>query len=137
MPKERFGRLRWLYIVSVVVLAGVRVYYEIHPLRHWVRLLGWDFTRDYGIIHSPGRDKAVRVRIEEVGAQRSGNPYIWVTTYSIPSGYRLAADGFIDAEDYALTRCVPLRWATDDEIEITLSVGKRRGSHKLTRTVRL
>jgi hypothetical protein len=126
--------IRYKWIIAVCAIAAVvsalaifRGYREVVPPRAWGRLL-MDFTHDHGNVSSPGGTRSVRVSVEEVGAQRSGNPYMWVSRYSLVGGYEVFAEGFIDAADYEARRRPPLVWTGEREVEIAFSEGKSRWS---------
>jgi hypothetical protein len=77
---------------------------------------------------SPAGTCWVRLVVEEVGAQRSGNPYLWVSSYSVLNGYQVLCEGFIDAEGYEADQRPPVRWVGERELEVIFAAAKRRGS---------
>ena len=105
-----------------VVPAGLRLR-SVEPFYFW--------SRDLGTFTSPEGANEVRVLVNDAGAMHSGNHWAWVITSSAVWGRRIVAEGYVDSAE-ARGDSLPLRWLSEDEIEVTFRQG-RRASMKVVR----
>jgi hypothetical protein len=113
-------------LLAIPLLAGVWGFLQVVPAGLRLRSLEPYFfwSRDLGVFPSPGGTNEVRVVVNDAGAMHSGNHWIWVVKSPAGSRQRIVAEGYV-LYDETSRETLPLRWVSENEIEVSFRTGRR------------
>jgi hypothetical protein len=120
------GTRTLMYLGASVLVVGALVLYIVPvglPVGRYEAFFFW--STNHGVMTSPGGSSTIRVVVNDAGAMHSGNHWMWVLGKTFVGREKVLGEGYIDNIEYVRARSIPVRWVSENEIEVEFCVSRR------------
>jgi hypothetical protein len=124
----------FMYLGACVLVVGALVLYIVPvglPVGRYEAFFLW--STNHGVMTSPGGSSTIRVVVNDAGAMHSGNHWMWILGRTFVGREKVLGEGYIDNIEYVRARSIPVRWVSENEIEVDFCMSRKSSERLLHR----